>query len=92
MILIDFSLHLLLDADSDAESVDMDDMDDQTIEKLNTMLGQVFRQLSGKKSGAEKRKEKKDNIAQIHFKLRALDMIDNYLSHHPAMSNVIVLR
>ena len=46
---------------------------------------------SGKKSSAEKRKEKKDTLAQVHFKLRALDMIDTYLGHQPAMSNVIVL-
>ena len=79
------------EVDSEAESVDMDDMDDEAIDKLNTMLGQVFKQMSGKKSSEEKRKEKKDIIAQIHFKLRALDMIDSYLSHKPLMSNVIIL-
>ena len=36
------------EANSDAESVDMDDMSDEAIEKLNTMLGQVFKQMSGK--------------------------------------------
>ena len=64
------------DVDSEAESVDMDDMDDEAIDKLNTMLGQVFKQMSGKKSSEEKRKEKKDIIAQIHFKCWANDRDD----------------
>ena len=79
------------DNQSDAESIDMDDLDDEAIAKLDTALGQVFKTMSGKKSSAEKRKEKKDALAQMHFKIRALDMIDNYLSHNPAISNVLVL-
>ena len=77
--------------ESDADSIDMDDLDDEAIEKLDSALGQVFKTMSGKKSSAEKRKEKKDALAQMHFKIRALDMIDTYLSHNPAMSNVLVL-
>ena len=76
---------------SDAESIDIDALDDEAIEKLDTALGQVFRQLSGKKSTAEKKKEKKDALAQVHFKIRALDMVDNYLSHQPPISNVLSL-
>ena len=77
--------------ESDADSIDMDDLDDDAIAKLDTALGQVFKTMSGKKSSAEKRKEKKDALGQMHFKIRALDMIDNYLSHTPAISNVLVL-
>ena len=47
--------------------------------------------MSGKKSSAEKRKEKKDALIQMHCKIRALDMINNYLSHTPTISNVLVL-
>lgn len=79
------------DVDSEAESVDMDNLSDEAIEKLDTALAAVFKQLSGKKSAAEKRKEKKDALAQVHFKIRALDMIDSYLSHQPSMRNALFL-
>jgi hypothetical protein len=70
----------------------MDDLDDEDMAKLDTALANVFKQLSGgKKSPSERRKDKKDALAQIHFKLRALDMIDSYLSHQPNMSNMIIL-
>ena len=36
------------EANSDAETVDMDYMSDEAIENLNTMFGQVFKQMSGK--------------------------------------------
>merc|ERR1712008_324021 len=69
------------------DDIDIDALDDEAIAKLDTALGAVFRQLSGKKSTAEKKKEKKDALAQVHFKIRALDMIDNYLTHQPPISN-----
>ncbi len=69
----------------------MDDLDDEAMNKLDEALAKVFRQMSGKKSSAEKRKEKKDLLALVHFKIRALDMIDQYLSHQPAMSSAIFL-
>ena len=34
--------------ESDADSIDMDDLDDEAIAKLDTALGQVFRTLAGK--------------------------------------------
>merc|ERR1719464_1387314 len=73
------------------DDIDIDALDDEAIAKLDTALGAVFRQLSGKKSTAEKKKEKKDTLAQVHFKIRALDMIDNYLGHQPPISNVLSL-
>ena len=73
------------------DDIDIDALDDEAIAKLDTALGAVFRQLSGKKSTAEKKKEKKDALAQVHFKIRALDMIDNYLTHQPPISNVLSL-
>ena len=33
---------------SDAESINVDDLTDEAIEKLDTALGQAFRQISGK--------------------------------------------
>ncbi len=77
--------------ESDSNSINIDDLNDDAIAKLDSALGQVFKQLSGMKSPAEKKKEKKDAIAQVHFKIRALDMIDTYLSHQPALSNVLFL-
>ena len=82
-------------ADSDEEndnvSIDMDDLDDEAMEKMDAQLSQIFKQLSGKKSQGQLKKEKKDAIAQMHFKIRSLDIIDVYLSHQPTMSHVLFL-
>ena len=77
--------------DDDNESIDMDDLDDEAMEKMDTALGMLFKQLSGKKNQAQKKKEKKNAVAQMHFKIRCLDVIDVYLDHHPKMSHVVAL-
>lgn len=79
------------DDEDDSASIDMDDLDDEAMEKMDTALGQLFKNLSGKKSQAEKKKERKDATAQMHFKIRCLDIIDVYLSHQPSMSHVLFL-
>ena len=79
------------ESDDDNASIDMDDLDDEAMEKMDTALGQLFKQISGKKSQAQKKKEKKDAMAQMHFKIRCLDIIDVYISHQPKMSHVVFL-
>ncbi|XP_040578804.1 myb-binding protein 1A [Lepeophtheirus salmonis] len=79
---------------SDTGSVDVDDMDEESMAKIDEALANVFKILCKKKSQNQKKKEKKDAIAQIHFKIRALDMIDMYLSrpsNPPPTSHVIYL-
>ena len=79
------------DDENDNVSIDMDDLDDEAMEKMDTALGQIFKQLSGKKHPAQLKKEKKDATAQMHFKIRCLDVIDVYLNHQPSMSHVLFL-
>ena len=81
--------------DSDEEdgnaSIDMDDLDDEAMEKMDENLGKLFKQLSGKKSKGQLKSERKDVTAQMHFKIRCLDIIDVYLNHQPSMSHVLFL-
>merc|ERR1712126_766909 len=81
----------IAESDDDNASIDMDELDDEAMEKMDTALGQLFKQISGKKSQAQKKKEKKDAMAQMHFKIRCLDIIDVYISHQPKMSHVVFL-
>jgi len=77
--------------EDDNASIDMDDLDDEAMNKMDEALGQLFKQLSGKKNPAQVKKEKKDTTAQMHFKIRCLDIIDVYLNHEPTMSHVLFL-
>lgn len=77
--------------EDDNASIDMDDLDDEAMNKMDEALGQLFKQLSGKKNPSQVKKEKKDATAQMHFKIRCLDIIDVYLNHEPKMSHVLFL-
>ena len=79
-------------AESDEESVDMDDISEEDMKKMDDALANVFRVLSGgKKGGAQKKKEAKEALAIVHFKIRVLDLIDVYLSHSPKVSHVLLV-
>jgi DNA polymerase phi len=67
----------------------MDDIEDEDMEKMDAALANVFRVLSKKKSGAMQKKEKKDATAVMHFKIRALDLVDVYLAHNPSAVHVL---
>ena len=69
----------------------MDDLDDEDMAKMDKALAEVFRTLSKKKGSKQTKKENRDNLAMTHFRIRALDMIDVYLSHNPPMSHVLML-
>ena len=45
--------------EDDNASIDMDDLDDEAMNKMDEALGQLFKQLSGKKNPAQVKKEKK---------------------------------
>jgi len=73
----------------DAQSIDMDDIDEEDMNKMDEALANVFRQLSGKKSGKEKRKEKMDALAKEHFRMRAIDLLDAYFAHEPSVAHIL---
>ena len=64
----------------------MDDIPEEDMEKLDEKLVEAFKALGGKKSNAEKKREKLQHLAQQHFKLRALDLIDIYIQHKPRLN------
>ncbi len=69
----------------------MDDIDEEDMKKMDQALANVFRQLSNKKSGEQQRREKKVALAAVHFKLRALDLIEVYLKHSPLVSHAVMV-
>ncbi|EFA05514.1 myb-binding protein 1A [Tribolium castaneum] len=79
------ALHQALGAsvDSEAESVDLDDLDDEEGEKLDEALSQAFKQF--KPNLGRRKKQKKDEEALTHFRIRVLDLIEIYLNSNPTM-------
>ena len=69
----------------------MDDISEEDMKKMDEALANVFRQLSGKKSQGLKKKERKDKLAVVHFKIRVLDLINVYLSHQPSLEHILII-
>jgi DNA polymerase phi len=78
-------------AESDAESIDMDDIPDEDMKKMDDALANIFRMLSKKGGAQKKKKEAKESLALTHFKVRALDLIDVYLGHAPSISHTLLI-
>lgn len=72
-------------AGGDADEVDLDDMDDAEGEKLDMALAAAFKML---KQNRKSKPTKADKIAEktlLHFRMRALDLIEIYLKNNPQM-------
>lgn len=69
--------------DDDAESVDLDDLDDDEGEKLDEALGQAFKQF--KPNLGKQKKQSKDDQTLTHFRVRVLDLIEIYINSTPPM-------
>ena len=67
----------------------MDDISEEDMKKLDDALANVFKQLSGKSSRKEKKKQERDAMANMHFKIRALDLVDVYLTRTPKVSHIV---
>lgn len=75
--------------DTDAESVDLNDMKDDEAERLDAALSAAFQLLKNNSGGNSKKKSKKErttNTTVMHFRIRVLDLIEIYLKHKPAFS------
>jgi len=79
------------DSETENDDVDMDDIPDEDMKKLDETLVNAFKALGGHKSGAEKKKDKLDHMANQHFKLRVLDLIDIYVHHKPCSKHVFFI-
>jgi DNA polymerase phi len=79
------------DDDQEDDDVDMDDIPQEDLDKMDEALANVFKQLSGgKKSGAQLKKERKETLAKVHFRVRCLDLLDVYLSQEPRGVHVLL--
>ena len=57
------------------DSINIDDLDEEDMAKMDEALSNVFRSICKKKSAGIKKKEKMDSLAIMHFKIRTLDMV-----------------
>lgn len=72
-------------ADGDDMDINLDDMDEEEGMKLDIALANAFKIL---KQNRKQKKTKADKIAEktlLHFRMRALDLIDIYLKNNPQM-------
>lgn len=69
-------------ADSDSD-IDMDEVPDEDMAKLDEKLVEAFKAIGGRKDRASKKKENLQNLANMHFKLRVLELIELYLNNSP---------
>lgn len=83
--------HAATDKDDDQDSINLDDLDDEDLAKMDEALSNIFKSICKKKSAGVRKKEQRDALAEMHFKVRALDMIDIYLSHNPKLAHVLFL-
>ncbi|CRL07082.1 CLUMA_CG020081, isoform A [Clunio marinus] len=71
--------------DKDDDDIDLDDMDEAEGEKLDIALANAFKLL---RQNRKSKKTKKDKIAEkslLHFRMRALDLVEIYLKNNPQM-------
>jgi len=61
------------------ESVDIDDMDEEEGRRLNKALSEAFSMLRGSKSNKKPKKQLNDDRILMHFRIRAIDLLEVYL-------------
>lgn len=72
-------------AGGDGEDIDVDDIDEEEGAKLDMALADAFKLL---KQSRKTKKTKADKIAEkslLHFRMRALDLVEIYLKNNPQM-------
>lgn len=83
--------------ETDTESVDLNDMNDEEVERLDTALSDAFKLMRSSKmagdgsgqTGKSKKKtklERATNTTVMHFRIRVLDLIEIYLKTSPALA------
>ncbi|XP_066251995.1 myb-binding protein 1A [Euwallacea similis] len=80
------ALHKVLSnggAESDGESIDLDQISDNEGEKLDQALADAFKQF--KPNHGKRRKQTKDQETLTHFRVRVLDLIEIYIDSTPSM-------
>jgi hypothetical protein len=54
-------------------------LDDEDMARMDEALSNIFRSICKKKPAGVRKKEMRDALAIMHFKIRALDMVINIL-------------
>lgn len=65
------------------DDIDMDDVPDEDMAKLDQKLVEAFKVLGGRKDGLAKKKAALSSLASMHFKLRVLEVVELYLKNTP---------
>lgn len=79
----------LATAETDTESVDLNDMDDAEAERLDNAISGAFKTMGIKFGGNGNKKTKTERITQtsvMHFRIRVLDLIEIYLKSKPSLA------
>ncbi|ETN59544.1 DNA polymerase v [Anopheles darlingi] len=75
--------------DSDAESLDLDDIDEEQGRRMDIALAEAFRSFRKNRKPGGKQKptkaEQQMDTVLMHFRMRVFDLIDVYLKHEPGM-------
>ncbi|KAJ4426640.1 hypothetical protein ANN_26438 [Periplaneta americana] len=64
---------------TDTESVDIDDMDEAEGRRLDKALSEAFSMFKGTKTNKKSKKQQKDARVLMHFRIRAIDLLEIYL-------------
>lgn len=68
---------------AEESDLEMDDIPDEELNRLDEKLVEAFKALGGRKDKRAKKKAEMQKVANMHFKLRALELVDIYLNHSP---------
>uniref|UniRef100_A0A2M4A579 Putative dna polymerase v n=1 Tax=Anopheles triannulatus TaxID=58253 RepID=A0A2M4A579_9DIPT len=75
--------------DSEAESLDLDDIDEEQGRRMDIALAEAFRSFRKNRKPGGKQKptkaEQQMDTVLTHFRMRVFDLIDVYLKHEPDM-------
>merc|ERR1719430_2630609 len=71
------------EGEEEEDDLDMDDIPEEDMKELDKKLAEAFKAIGGRKDRLTKKKEAMAALAEIHFKLRALDLVELYLTNKP---------
>ena len=78
-------------AESGEDDMDMDAVPDEDMASLDRKLVEAFRAIGGRKDRLAKKKEAMAALAEMHFKLRVLDLVELYLTNKPSVELVCTI-
>ncbi|XP_067015674.2 myb-binding protein 1A [Anabrus simplex] len=71
-------------AETDVESVDMDEINEEEGKRMDAALSQAFKMM--RMARPDKKKQSKDDRALTHFRVRVIDLLEVYLGTEPSLA------